>query len=321
MTISEFETYISELKIARTVLSVQEHHTWKPSYAHFNGSNHFELQKNMRNHHVHNNGWSDIGQHISIFPDGTIVTGRSFERSPACIYGQNSNAFCIENIGDFDSGKDTMNSAQEQSIVRVTAALCRKFGLAINTNSIVYHHWFNLSTGQRNNGTGSNKSCPGTNFFGGNKVDDCETNFLPQVEAAFNSLNGMALNTPVLKYVCIDSAKLNVRVGPHYKKAIARSALSRGVVVRVFEIADNGWLKISSKEDHWISGKFTYKVFKATVTSAIAHSHLGPNEASEITSQFIQGEDVFINDRTNGWWNVNMTLEWINETDISIENL
>ena len=70
MVIDEFENWILELKIARTILTVQQHHTWRPSYSTFNGDNHFALQANMRNHHVHNNGWSDIGQHISIFPDG-----------------------------------------------------------------------------------------------------------------------------------------------------------------------------------------------------------------------------------------------------------
>jgi hypothetical protein len=33
----------------------------------------------MKECHVQQNGWADIGQHLSIFPDGTIVTGRSFE--------------------------------------------------------------------------------------------------------------------------------------------------------------------------------------------------------------------------------------------------
>ena len=58
-------------------------------------------------------------------------------------------AFCIENIGDFDAGNDVMNEEQKASIVRVTAVLCRKFGLDINTNSIVYHHWFSLKYGTK----------------------------------------------------------------------------------------------------------------------------------------------------------------------------
>jgi hypothetical protein len=67
----------------------------------------------MKNHHVNNNGWADIGQHFSIFPDGKICTGRNLESTPACIYGRNANAICIENVGYFDTGKDTMTTAQK----------------------------------------------------------------------------------------------------------------------------------------------------------------------------------------------------------------
>ncbi len=129
MTPKEFETYISNLRIARTVLRIQQHHTYIPSYVHYKGNNHFELQKGMKNTHINTNGWADIGQHISIFPDGSIVTGRSFEKSPACIYGNNANAFCIENVGNFDKGADEMTTTQREAIITVTTSLCKKFGL------------------------------------------------------------------------------------------------------------------------------------------------------------------------------------------------
>ncbi|WP_346986370.1 peptidoglycan recognition family protein [Chryseobacterium sp. POE27] len=167
MTLGEFETYIANLKIARTILLIQQHHTYIPSYIHFKNNNHFELQKSMKNTHINTNGWADIGQHFSIFPDGSILTGRSIEKSPACITGNNANAICIENIGNFDKGADEMTDAQRDAIISVTAALCKKFNFNPDTNRIVYHHWFNLATGVRNNGSGNNKSCPGTNFFGG----------------------------------------------------------------------------------------------------------------------------------------------------------
>ena len=112
MSVTEFETWLPNLSISRTVRTVQQHHTWSPSYAQFNGTNHFEVQKGMKNHHVENNGWNDIGQHISIFPDGTVVTGRPFNVTPACIAGANSGCFCIESVGNFDTGKDTMKPVQ-----------------------------------------------------------------------------------------------------------------------------------------------------------------------------------------------------------------
>jgi len=74
-TINEFETWIANIKVARTVLFLQQHHTWSPDYKLFTGDNHFELQKAMRDYHVNHNGWMDIGQHFTIFPDGAILTG------------------------------------------------------------------------------------------------------------------------------------------------------------------------------------------------------------------------------------------------------
>src|SRR5690606_30145174 len=115
------------------------------------------------------NGWEDIGQHLTIFPDGIILTGRDFDRDPAGIYGANSGAVAIENIGNFDVHRDTMRKEQQDTILKTVAILCHKFDLEISTETIVYHHWYNLISGKRNDGSNGNKSCPGSNFFGGNK--------------------------------------------------------------------------------------------------------------------------------------------------------
>ncbi len=114
MTSQEFESYIEKLKIARTILFIQQHHTYIPSYIHFKGNNHFELQKGMKNTHMNVNGWADIGQHFTVFPDGSILTGRNIEKTPACITGRNSNAICIENLGNFDKGGDEMTDVQKK---------------------------------------------------------------------------------------------------------------------------------------------------------------------------------------------------------------
>jgi len=41
-TIKEFESWIAQFKVARTVLYLQYHHPWSPNYTLFDGSNHFE---------------------------------------------------------------------------------------------------------------------------------------------------------------------------------------------------------------------------------------------------------------------------------------
>lgn len=72
----EFESWLASQSISRVCARVQQHHTWKPRYSGFNGKNHFEMQRAMKRYHINDRGWSDIGQHFSIFPDGVVLTGR-----------------------------------------------------------------------------------------------------------------------------------------------------------------------------------------------------------------------------------------------------
>ncbi|MBV6878755.1 N-acetylmuramoyl-L-alanine amidase [Epilithonimonas ginsengisoli] len=318
MTSTEFESYISKLKIARTVLSVQQHHTYIPSYNHFNGKNHLELQKGMKNTHINANGWADIGQHISIFPDGSVVTGRSFEKSPACIYGSNANHFCIENVGNFDKGGDQMTTQQREAIITVTAALLKKFGLIPNTNTIVYHHWFNLSTGARNNGSGNNKSCPGSNFFGGNKVEDCNRNFIPLIAEAL-SIKSANPTSKVLKYVVVNTETLNIRTGPSSSNAKVKDRKPElfGSVLRVYKEKD-GWFKVSSSAEHLVSGRFTNEVKRALVKSDILNVRAGAGTSFPKVGSLDKGTEVFIYSQKDGWSQIAMDDQWVKDSFIEL---
>lgn len=99
--------------------SAQVHHTWKPSHKDFTGSNHQSLQDGMRNYHVGTRGWKDIGQHVTLFPDGTYLTGRPFGMNPAGIAGYNSGAFMVEMIGNFDKGHDKLEGKQLDSALKL----------------------------------------------------------------------------------------------------------------------------------------------------------------------------------------------------------
>jgi len=314
MSVGEFKQWITGLKVARTIVRIQEHHTYSPSYIHFKGSNHFELQAGMKNYHVNHNGWNDIGQHFTIFPDGSILTGRNLEKSPACITGQNANAICIENLGNFDVAGDAMTLSQRDAIIEVTAILCQKFNLAPNSNTIVYHHWFNLSTGERNNGTKNNKSCPGTNFFGGNKVENFETYFFPLVKSQLSA--GLAnINTPaVLKYAAVSSDMLNIRTQPKASASLVadRDAAEFGAILRIYKI-EGGWLKISNSEEHWVNGKYTVEVRRAVVNATILNVRTGPGMEYPKSSSIAKGEEVFISDEENGWCKLAMKPEWVSK--------
>lgn len=172
----EFNEWLPRQDIRREVVTIQNHHTWHPDYSHFTGDNHFELLQGMKDYHVNTLGWDDIGQHITTFPDGTIAACRPFELDPACIKGHNVGAVCIENLGNFDNGKDRMRAEQRRTIIYTNAVLCKKFRVAPTTEFILYHHWY------------SPKTCPGTSFFNGNGKRDAEENFLPRIVAELENL-------------------------------------------------------------------------------------------------------------------------------------
>lgn len=177
----EFDQWLNQQNIKRTIKTIQIHHTWSPNYSHFKGNNHFQMVESMKQYHTTSAGMNDIAQQISTYPDGKIMVCRSFEKNPAGIKGQNTGAICIENIGNFDINGDVMTDKHRKAIIGIVASMCKKFNLTPNTNTIVYHHWFDLTSGRRNNGTYNNKTCPGTNFFGGNKVNNAANNFIPLV--------------------------------------------------------------------------------------------------------------------------------------------
>ncbi len=189
--LNEFASWLTALQVLREIRLIQNHHTFIPAYHDFNGSNHFDQLKAMEAAHL-KRGFTEIAQNLTTFPDGTVAACRAFDTAPAGIKGANTKGICIENLGDFDLGHDNMATAQSDCIIKVNALLCRRFTLTPTTNAIVYHHWYDLTTGQRTNGTGNTKTCPGTNFFGGNSVNSAESNFIPLITSALANLPASA---------------------------------------------------------------------------------------------------------------------------------
>lgn len=180
LDLSEFDAWLDAQQIKRKISLIQQHHTFIPAYKHFNGSNHFTLCQSMEQAHKER-GFAEIAQNFTTFPDGKIMVCRSLNTIPAGIKGVNIPGICIENVGNFDRGKDSMSSQQKECIVHITRSLLTRFKLAPGETTVVYHHWFDLNTGKRilKEGVGSTKTCPGTNFFGGNTVQAFKTGLLP----------------------------------------------------------------------------------------------------------------------------------------------
>ncbi|MBT2707022.1 LysM peptidoglycan-binding domain-containing protein [Pseudomonas sp. ISL-84] len=191
MTREEFRDWIFNQKFTRKVAKIQQHHTYQPSYKQFNGSNHFNLMKGMEEYHVEGMGWSMISQQLTTFPDGKVAVGRPFNIAPEGSFGlQNkeamhkneADALSIENLGNFDESH--MTAEQRETIITVTALLMLKYGLTPSVDSITYHHWWDINSGERildNSHGHAVKTCPGTDFFGGNSTASAKSNFYPLV--------------------------------------------------------------------------------------------------------------------------------------------
>lgn len=130
-TTKELIEYIKQFKWTRKISQWHVHHTWEPSYDNFIGSNHESLQQSMKNYHVNTKGWSDIGQNLTLFPDGIWLLGRDLNKTPASILGWNTGALAAEMVGNFDKGKDGMSDEQKQAIYEVSEFLVENFGLVM----------------------------------------------------------------------------------------------------------------------------------------------------------------------------------------------
>jgi hypothetical protein len=150
LTIDEFEDLVDSFNFTRKIDAVHMHHTWKPNHSQYRG---LQTIQAMWEFHTITNGWSDIAQHISIAPDGSIWTGRNWNKPPASAAGYNGNSrqgpFMFEMIGDFDTGKDAFADPQKAAVIRVIEALLGKFSLP--ASALKFHNHMN-----------DQKSCPGT---------------------------------------------------------------------------------------------------------------------------------------------------------------
>lgn len=149
LSLDQFVELLETFPFERRIESVHMHHTWRPNHSQYKG---LSTIISMWEFHTQTQGWSDIAQHISIAPDGTIWTGRSWNQAPASASGFNGNAsagpFMFETIGDFDRGKDLFEGAQKATVLGVIAHVQKRFELKPET--LRFHNMM------------SEKSCPGS---------------------------------------------------------------------------------------------------------------------------------------------------------------
>lgn len=256
-TREEFGNYLENTKFNRQITRIQNHHTYIPNYTHFlkdNPPKPFKWLNSMKASHLARK-FSDIAQNLTTFSDGTIALCRPIDVTPSAIKGANTGSVAIEHLGYFDIDQDIMTDEHKETIVYLNAVLCKRFKLAINDQTILYHHWFDLNTGKRTNGSGSTKSCPGTNFFGGNTVEAANANFIPLVVQKHSDLVTGASQPPQpIATGTVIANKLNVRAGAGTNFGILFS-LGKGAKINAYAELD-GWYKIDPKQSQWVAKQF-----------------------------------------------------------------
>lgn len=268
MTPAEFKTWIHKQGNYKYT-GLQVHHTWLPDYSCFykaDGKHEDELtrQYNTQQYHKKTNGWGDIAQHFTIFPNGAIVTGRKLSNTTAIgIKGWNSNKICIEIYGNFDKGKDVMTKEQKDAVITVYGELCKKFKITPSISTIRCHAWFTAGgtyLGDYNKSK-SAKTCPGTNFMGfGNSKAAIRDNFIPLIQNYISGKTTTTVKDPVacgVYRVKSPDGVLNIRKGPgaSYDKV---GQVKNGEAYTITKI-NGSWGYLKSGVG-WINLSYTEKV-------------------------------------------------------------
>lgn len=290
--IKEFENWLNKLSVTRTITRLQVHHMYAPSYDNWKTDDALRRQNNIKSYHVNTLGWGDIAQHLSIFPDGTIVTGRSFNKTPIGIKGWNSYAVCVEIYGNFD--KDVMTDAQRNTIIAVYALMCKKFKLTPSTSNIRYHSWFTAGGTYLGNYVSSKsaKSCPGLKFFGGNSQSAMTKNFIPAIKSYMNGSTIVVpsdpkptTTVPSLKTPCIvkiTTDELNIRKEANFDSKVVGTA-KQGEAFTITE-CKNGLGKLKSGAG-WIS---IYDNYIDLVDSIQANEPVGSKTTGKYIVRYLQ---------------------------------
>ncbi len=145
----EIQDIVSTYPFSRRITEVHLHHTWRPRQSDYRG---LATIEGMWRYHTETNGWSDIGQHVTVAPNGSVWLCRNFNWAPASARGFNGNSqagpFMIEMIGNFDNDEEQLSREQLQATLAVIKAVQNRFGLA--PHALRFHNEM------------SDKTCPGT---------------------------------------------------------------------------------------------------------------------------------------------------------------
>ena len=172
-----------------------------------------------------------------MFPDGKIIVSRNLNSKPIGIKGWNDGALCIEIYGNFDKGKDIMNTSQKKAVIYLYGELCKRFKISVDTAHIRPHCWFTAGGTYlgKYDSSRSAKTCPGTNFWGVGCSPSGFNKFLTDIKEYVNGKEAQASPTDdkFKQYIAkVNTDGLNARKGPGSEHDI-ECVLNKGVAITV----------------------------------------------------------------------------------------
>ena len=249
MNKDEIGSYLAKQKVTRKITRLQVHNTFLPDYTTWEKTDkkvfsepHFGRAQSLDDYGKKTWGYSDghghyTAQNFTVFPDGKIIVSRNLNSKPIGIKGWNDGALCIEIYGNFDKGKDIMNTSQKKAVIYLYGELCKKFKIPVDTTHIRPHCWFTAGGTYlgKYDSSRSAKTCPGSNFWGVGCSPSGFNKFLADIKEYVNGKEVQASPTDdkFKQYIArVNTNGLNARKGPGTEYDI-ECILNKGVAITV----------------------------------------------------------------------------------------
>ena len=245
----DVKEWLSKQKVTRKITRLQVHNTFLPDYTTWEKTDkkvfsepHFGRAQSLDDYGKKTWGYSDghghyTAQNFTVFPDGKIIVSRNLNSKPIGIKGWNDGALCIEIYGNFDKGKDIMNTSQKKAVIYLYGELCKRFKIPVDTAHIRPHCWFTAGGTYlgKYNSSRSAKTCPGTNFWGVGCSPSGFNKFLADIKEYVNGKEVQAspAASEFKPYIArVNTDGLNARKGPGSEHDI-ECVLNKGIAITV----------------------------------------------------------------------------------------
>lgn len=117
----------------------------------------------IRSWHVNGRGWSDIGYHYLVQPDGVVEQGRDVDRGGAHVKDDNSHTIGVSMVGQWDDIMPNPMHPQEKATGLLLAKLCKMYDINPLTYNLLLHREAHTPG---NRAPDPRKTCPGMNITG-----------------------------------------------------------------------------------------------------------------------------------------------------------